>query len=196
MYKLCYKFFNVIFKLFYDFKVQGQEHLPKEGGVILAPNHSSYLDPPVLGSASPSDKQVFFMAKAELFDIPILKTWMKKVGVFPVKRGASDHHAIKNAVEILKRGGWLGIFPEGTRSKDGNMQEGELGAALIANLAKVPIVPVGMIGTQKYFFTRIRVNFGEPIYLPEGKVSKEELKQLTQKVMAGIAELKKSKPAK
>jgi 1-acyl-sn-glycerol-3-phosphate acyltransferase len=190
LYKLAHIILNIIFKLFYSFKVTGRENLPLSGGLILTANHSSYLDPPVLGCAAPFKHQVFFMAKIELFAKPVLGKIISAMGAFPVKRGEADRKALKTALEILKKGGWLGIFPEGTRSKDGELQEGELGAVLLANLAKVPIVPVAITGTQNFKPKPITVKFGEPIALPQGKLSKADLKTLTRQIMEAIAALK------
>lgn len=190
LYKLVHIFLRITLSACYGLKIIGRENLPESGGLILAANHTSYLDPPVMGAAVPLRHQVYFMAKAQLFNSPLFGSLISAVGAFPVKRGEPDRKAIKTALSLLKQGKWLGIFPEGTRSKDGTMLQGELGAVMLANLAQVPIVPVAITGTQKYFGTRIKAKFGNPMHLPEGKLGKPELVRYTQTLMDTISSLK------
>src|SRR5579864_5856909 len=101
----------IVLKIFFGFKVMGRENVPKEGGFILAPNHVSYLDPPVAGSACP--RMVYFLAKEDLFKVPLLAQWMRAVGCMSIKYGASDRHVLNEAVNLLKQGKCICIFPEG-----------------------------------------------------------------------------------
>jgi len=124
-------------------RVTGRENIPKTGGVILAPNHVSYADPPVVGAAV--SRRVRFMAKSELFRIPALGTIIRNVGAFPVKQATADRSALRKAIELLETGEVVCIFPEGTRSLGGTLLKAELGIAMIAVKAKVPIVPIALI---------------------------------------------------
>ncbi|MDD5282498.1 MAG: lysophospholipid acyltransferase family protein, partial [Candidatus Omnitrophica bacterium] len=103
----------IILKLFFLFEVKGRENIPKEGGFILAANHVSYLDPIAVGAACP--RTVHFMARDNLFFKPFLKSWLKAVGVIPLKRNAADLSAIKTGLRIVHKAGALALFPEGTR---------------------------------------------------------------------------------
>jgi 1-acyl-sn-glycerol-3-phosphate acyltransferase len=139
--------------------VSGRELIPREGPVILIGNHVSYLDPPALGVACP--RQVYFMAKVELFRIPLFGYIIGALGAFPVKRGAPDRKAIKRALEILASGKVLGIFPEGTRIMTGELGPAEEGAALLALRTGACLVPAGIRGTRGP--GPVRIVFGEPV---------------------------------
>ncbi|MCL5289914.1 MAG: lysophospholipid acyltransferase family protein [Bacillota bacterium] len=172
-------------------QIIGLEHLPAKGGVVVVSNHISNLDPVVVGCAL--TRPVHFMAKVELFKIPVLSFIIKILGAFPVNREKSDRNAIRKALEILQRGSMVGVFPEGTRSKTGQLQKAHIGAAMLAVKADVPILPVALKGT-KGWFKKITVVIGEPVYLPElwrGRPGKEELEALSQQVMGKISNMMK-----
>ena len=144
-----YQFAKGIFR--FQFKVmgwdiQGLENMPDEGPVILAINHISLWDPLVAASSLP--RKVSFMAKEELFSIPVLGKIFSKLGAFPVKRGRGDMNAIRQSLTILKEGGVLGLFPEGTRSKNGEIQKGLPGMILLMEKSKASVVPIKMFGTR------------------------------------------------
>ncbi|MCL5036284.1 MAG: 1-acyl-sn-glycerol-3-phosphate acyltransferase [Chloroflexi bacterium] len=188
-YKLAHWILNTIF-FFWGFKVEGLENLPEKGGVILAGNHSSYLDPPVLGSAV--DRQVHFMAKIELFHIPVLAPMIKEYGAFPVVRGKPDRKALKKAGELLSEGEVVGIFPEGRRQKSGEIGEAEPGTALIALRNCVPVVPIVIKGTNKFPFQRIRVRLGRPLMPPESgekKIDKVTLENFSNLIKTSLEDL-------
>ncbi len=169
-------------------KIEGKENMPPGGGVIVASNHVSYLDPVVVGCTF--DRRVSYLAKEELFKTPVLGWIVRQLGAFPVKRGSGDRGAIRESLKLLTEGHAFGIFPEGTRSKTGLLQDGKPGAAMLAVKAKVPILPIGLKGTKKC--RKIRVKVGKPMYFPElweEKVSKETLDEITGKIMAEIARL-------
>src|SRR5579864_2900572 len=109
-------------------RVYGAENVPKDGPLIVACNHVSYLDPPVLGTASP--RRIEYMAKRQLFEIPVLGSLISAVGAYPVDREGSATAAVKRSVEVLRRGGAIGIFPEGTRNLEGTA-EARTGVALL-----------------------------------------------------------------
>lgn len=145
-------------------KRRGVENVPKEGGVILAFNHRSYWDPVV--AAITSKRHLHFMAKAELFKNPIFGGLIKSLGAFPVSRGRNDIGAIKAAMKILRDGETMLIFPEGSRIKNGRKVKAKAGVACIAQMARVPVIPVNISGEYKWM-RKITVTYGEPIYLDE-----------------------------
>ena len=170
-YKILKVIFRFTFNLLFSPKVIGAENVPKEGAMIMAANHMSNWDPPILGTYLP--RTVGYMAKEELFKPAIAGAIIKSLNAFPVKRGASDRGAIKMALNILKKGLCLGIFPEGTRSRDGKLHKAQAGVSLIAAMSKAPVVPTALIGTNKIWskeekFPQLTIVFGEPIYY-EGK---------------------------
>ena len=164
--------------------VQGREKLPASGGIVLVANHTSYWDPVAVVCAF--NRKVHFMAKAELFNIPLLCNVMKIAGSFPVRRDISDRTAIRTAVKLLEEGEVVGVFPEGTRSHTGELLKPNLGAALIAARAGVPMIPVGVIGTRGVF-GRIKVRVGYPIDICKpGKCSKADLEKASDLIMEQI----------
>ena len=127
-------------------RVYGAENVPKRGALVVVSNHASYFDPPLLSCAV--GRPVAYMAKEELFSIPVLGKAIKLYGAYPVSRGASDRTAIRSALQSLENGWATGVFLEGTRTPDGKINEPKLGAALIAAKAQAPILPVSLWGTQ------------------------------------------------
>lgn len=184
--------FNIFYTIFFRLKVIGLDNIPLDKPLIIASNHISNLDPPTLGVAC-KVRPINFMAKIELFQIPIFSWAIRKLGAFPVKRGASDKNAIKTALDKLRSNLVVGIFPEGTRSKDGNLGNVGTGVITIAAKAKAVVVPTAIVGTNKIslknLFPKIKVAFGEPIYLPEKIDDKELFVEYTDKMMQQIKEL-------
>ena len=127
--------------------VRGRENIPERGPILLAPNHRAYMDPPYLSMVT--KRQLHLMAKDQLFQIPVFGPYIKAMGAFPVKRGAADRGAIRQAIEELKAGHVLGIFPEGTRADSGTLMPAERGFALIAKQTGIPIVPIALEGTDR-----------------------------------------------
>jgi 1-acyl-sn-glycerol-3-phosphate acyltransferase len=169
-------------------KAYGAKNIPLDGALILACNHRSYLDPPILGAFCP--RAVQYMTKAELFDIPLLGPAIRAVGAYPVDREGSATAAIKRSVEVLRSGGCIGIFPEGTRNVDGSIQARE-GVALLAALAKAPVVPAALVGTQNAKrLAQIKVAYGAPMRLPaDRKATRDDLSKFTDDVMSAIRAL-------
>ncbi len=199
---ILYRFSVAILKVFFcmtgGVKCVGTENIPETGGVILAPNHISFVDPPAVGAFI--RRQVQYMAKEELFKTPLLGAWMRGVGSFCVRRGTADRKAIRQAIELLDAGRLICIFPEGTRSEDGKLQEPELGIGLIALKSKAPIVPAAIIGSNKVLAPHskkihrhpITIIYGKPLTfsdLYEGKESREAMEEIGRRTMAAIAEL-------
>lgn len=192
LFKCLYGFVKGIYYGFYNVHVEGRENLP-DGGYIIASNHRSYADPPILAVTSGCSK-FSFVAKEELFRNRFFGWLIRKLGAFPVSRGKGDLSVIDDSVSRIKDGRRLVIFPEGTRSKTGKVGRGKTGVALIAARADVPVVPAGIIFEGKlHFRSRITVRYGKPINADELKVSSEptphELKEIKGKIMGSITEL-------
>lgn len=182
------------------FSIRGREHLPAKGGALVCSNHVSYLDPPVLGTAI-MPRRTYYFAKIELFKNPLFAFIIRKSYAFPVDREGTDREAIRNAVDVLNKGELLVLFPEGGRSLDGSLQPGNLGPALIASKAGVPIIPAALKDTERVLARggklhrgHVQVDFGEPIRLPdtgEGRLSKDQMQEITEQLMTAIYALQK-----
>ncbi|VBB07961.1 phospholipid/glycerol acyltransferase [Lucifera butyrica] len=195
MYEIVRTFLRLIFRVFFRWEITGRENIPAEGGVIIAANHVSLFDPPVLGCAI-SKRRIHFMAKEELFAIPIFGWLITKFHAFPVRRGVADRTAIRTTISLLEQGEVVGVFPEGTRSKTGMLGKAEPGVAMIASKVGATVVPAALTGTNKVFrdgfiFSRFTVKFGEPIKVDKAKADKETLDALSRKIMDEIAILLK-----
>ena len=186
LYRILHVLFPAFFRLF-GAKDYGAENMPPEGGVIVAANHMSNWDPPFL--ASFLERPVSYMAKQELFEIPIFGTVIRWLFAFPVRRGAADRSAVKAAVKELRAGRCVGIFPEGTRSKDGEVHHFGAGVALLASMSGAPVVPAAIVGTDK--MRNLRVVYGAPISF-EGKANRETLDEFSQKIREEVIKMKKS----
>lgn len=125
----------------------GVEHVPRDGAVVLACNHLSNLDPVLL--AIPCPRQISYLAKIELFRVPVLGSLIRGYGAIPLQRSASDPEAIRLAERVLEQRQVLALFPEGTRSRDGTLKPFRFGAARLALKYNVPLIPVAIIGTDK-----------------------------------------------
>ncbi|HEX6989754.1 MAG TPA: lysophospholipid acyltransferase family protein, partial [Bacillota bacterium] len=120
LYRAARFVFMLVFAVLYRWDVRGREHLPAQGPVLVCANHIHGWDPPLVGTVM--TRPVFFMAKEELFRYPVLGTLLAKVGAFPVRRGTPDRRALKTALDLLASGKVVGLFPEGTRSRDGRLR--------------------------------------------------------------------------
>ncbi|MFZ2538961.1 MAG: lysophospholipid acyltransferase family protein [Oscillospiraceae bacterium] len=181
----------LVMRFGYKIRFYGEENMPTNKGYILASNHVCNIDPLFIGIAC--KKNVRFMAKAELFKNPILGAILHKVGTFPVSRGTGDHSAIDKAIQVVKCGDVLGIFPEGTRSKDGKLGRAKSGAVVVAAKTGGDIVPVGIKHGEKTLWRRnVDVYYGKPITNEELAItenSKTELKAASRLLMENIANL-------
>lgn len=185
--------FHIIFKII----VLGKENIPEaKGSFIIASNHVSNNDPPMVGVVF--KKKYTFMAKEELFNVNPIFTWLiKKLGAFPVKRGSKDTAALDEAIESLKNGRTFVIFPEGTRSKNGELGKPKSGVSLIAAKAKVPVVPVFVKYGRKRFRRRVLVSVGEAIPAEEFGIDitdKKQIRAISERIMGEIADLKANAP--
>jgi 1-acyl-sn-glycerol-3-phosphate acyltransferase len=153
-------------------RVYGAERMPAGGGLVVAANHFSWLDPPALGAASP--RTLYFMAKVEAHRIPGLGQLMRSFGAFPVRRGESDRDAVRMMRQIVRDGNALGMFAEGTRQLEGVPGPVQPGAAMVAITESVPLIPAAIHGSQSWRvgnFGPVSVAFGEPMTfdgLPRG----------------------------
>jgi len=161
-----------IFRLLWRVHVEGREHLPARGAVILAPNHVSFCDS--LFVPLVVRRRVTFVAKAEYFDSWKTAWFFRAAGQIPMRRegGSASERALATAREVLEGGGILGVYPEGTRSPDGRLYRGHTGVARLALACRVPVVPVGLVGTTDVQpmgarlmrpLRRVTVRFGEPL---------------------------------
>ncbi len=173
-----------VYKLIFRGILIGRENIPKEGSFILVSNHGSLFDPPLLGHAV--GRNISFMAKSELFGIPIIGFIIKACGAYPVKRGIVDKNTIKIACEKLSNNNCIGIFIDGTRQKDGFVNKPKQGAALLAFKNQKLLLPVAIINSHRLvrlkffmpFFTKIVIKVGKPINPPKSS-SKDELVMTT-----------------
>ncbi len=181
---------RTISRLVWRTRVHGLENIPLHGPLIIACNHVSNIDPPVMGCWVP--RRLSYMAKKELFAIPGLGALITALGAYPVDRHGSATAAIKRSVEILRAQGCVGIFPEGGRNVTGD-REARAGVALLASLGKAPVVPACIVGSDRAVrLHRIDVVFGPPIALPaDRKATRDDLAAFTEQIMAAIAALAK-----
>lgn len=176
--------------------VRGKENVPRQGAVLIVANHMNLVDPPMLGVSF--GRTVIFMAKKELFYSKVIAYFIRGFGAFPVHRGQLDRKALRQANQLLDQGQALVMFPEGMRSHNAQLRPAFPGSALIALRRSVPILPVGITGTEKIKGVswilrrpRITVNIGTPFNLPivNGKLTREKLAEHTNSIMRHIAEL-------
>jgi 1-acyl-sn-glycerol-3-phosphate acyltransferase len=189
----------LIMRLRYKISFLNLELIPP-GPVIVVSNHVSYFDPLIIGPGFPG--KLGYIAKEELFENKIQSLILKALASVPVKRGTVDRKSIKQALEMLKKGECLGVFPEGTRSQDGEVTEGKHGAAMFSIMSGAPIVPAAIIGTMKSNDDekkksskgrkRVIVQYGEPIYPDrfEGQ-KKERMEKMTEASLESIRQIKK-----
>lgn len=198
MYRIVWWFCWIIFQIVFRRRVIGAHHIPGTGPVIVASNHISLLDPPVLGTSY--WRSGVYMAKEELFRNRLVGWFIRSIYAFPVKRGAPDRASLKYSLDSLEQGKLLAIFPEGTRSETGELQQAEMGVGMIAYRSGAPVVPAWICGTDRVLpkggglrLAPIMVVFGEPLQFvaPEGlKAGRAEYEAAAARIMAAIAELR------
>lgn len=176
LYRFGHFIFAIFYRLFYRRRVYGLENIPRQGPLIICANHISWHDPLAIGSALPAHYKIKFMAKEELFRNAFVSFILRMVGAFPVNRQAADSRAIRQAFKILKEGGVVGIFPEGTRSKTGLLQKAQKGAALIAGRSGAPLLPVLVVGPYR-LGCPLRIICGPLFHLPRLEYKNREEKK-------------------
>ncbi len=177
-------------------RVRGRDRVPLSGGVVVVANHSSMADGPILFGVLP--RRVTFLIKQEMFQ-GVVGTLLRKIGQIPVKRGEADRTALTSALSVLKAGGVIGIFPEGTRG-EGDVSNAQNGAAWLAKTSGAMVLPVACRGTYqaKGWRPRVDVLIGEPFHLPEGKgraalgVATEQVRDRLATLVAELDELRVS----
>ena len=195
IYQLVSKLFVFpIYKFVFKGQLIGRENIPKKDSFIMVSNHGSLLDPPLLGHAL--GRNISFMAKAELFRIPILGFVIKACGAYPVRRGIADKNTIKTACNKLSNNNCIGIFIDGTRQKNGRVNKPKQGAALLAFKNQKLLLPVAIVNSHrliKYkfsipFFSKIVIKVGKPLQPPRNS-SKEDLNYVTMLLKDNINNL-------
>lgn len=181
-----------LYKIKYRLSFEGVENIPREGGYVYASNHRSYYDPVFITMKVPTP--MTYMAKEELFRNPVAGWFIKRLGAFAVKRGSGDMEVINTAINKLKEGKNLVIFPEGTRSYDGRVGKGKTGVAMIAAMSGVDVIPVGICfeGAKIKWGTRIVIKYGRRIPASElvfTGTSPKELKGVKKRIMDEIRQL-------
>jgi 1-acyl-sn-glycerol-3-phosphate acyltransferase len=178
---------RLIFVTAFRARAFGTENVPRDGPLIVACNHVSYLDPPALCFCP---RRISFMAKKELFEIPLLGPAIAAVGAYPVDRQGSAKAAIKRSLAVLQTGGAVGIFPEGTRNLTGEVVP-QTGVALLASISGAPVLPACVVGGDRASkLGQMKVAFGKPIALATaGKATRDDLAKFTREIMSAIQAL-------
>ena len=187
--------FRPFAKRLYRIELSGAERIPAEGGVILVANHESLIDPWLLALATP--RPVRYMAKAELWRYPVVRTVMDRFGTFPVERGSGDRGAVGRAAELVAEGQVIGMFPQGT-CLPYRRRRWLRGAARLALATGAPVVPVCIVGSERALrpgkprigFPRIRILVGEPIAVERAKPTVARSRELTDRLEQAVEELR------
>lgn len=198
VWKDLHLFTTMVRPLFCRFHCEGREYVPLRGGCILTCNHVMGPDFIVIGYASP--RQIKFMAKQELFEKHRMLTWLLETcGTFPIRRGDTDLAAVEHAINLVKAGDVLGMFPEGTRSRTGKLQRGRSGAARVAILAQAPVIPAVVINAEPIFKAKnwfslkpraaVTVRFGLPLMPPTDPNDSRALRVYTRQIMDAMNNL-------
>lgn len=197
LYRILKPLALALMRLLFRLEVRGQEHVPPTGPVLLASNHVSVLDPPLVGGASP--RVLHFMAKEELFRIPLFGRLITALNARPVRRDGSDGRALKTALRLLGEGRALLVFPEGTRGVEGRLASGKPGAGMLAVMSGAAVVPVHVSGSGRALPpgrmiprpAKVRIRFGAPLHFKAGREEerKERYREATTEIMRAIAQL-------
>lgn len=177
---------KLIMSCLYRIETKGLENIPKEGAVLLCANHIHNLDPPLVGITM--KRPVVFMAKEELFKVPILGKIVRKVNAFPIKRGKADREAIRIGLKTLREGKVLGIFPEGTRSRTGELGKGLSGVGFFALRSDATVIPCAIIGPYK-LFRKVKIIYGNPVNFNKLKDKNASIEEATELIMTHIREI-------
>lgn len=198
LYRILRLFSLALARLLFRIEARGTGHIPRSGPVLIAANHLSVLDPPIVGAAAP--RPLHFLAKAELFSIPLFGRLLARVNARPVKREGADPTALRTALRVLEAGQALLVFPEGTRGQEGTLKEGKAGAGMLALLSGAPVVPAYIEGTGRVLprgrwlprLGKVRVSFGPPLAFAgeQGPRQKERYREASRQIMNAIAGLK------
>jgi len=198
LYAVCKVVAVALMRLLFRVEAQGTEHIPAGGAVLIVANHSSVLDPPIVGGMCP--RQLTFLAKAELFRVPGFGRLIRRLGAQPLRREGADPSALRVAQRVLAEGKALLVFPEGTRGEEGFLREAKAGAALLAVQSGAAVVPAYVRGTGRAWPrgrrlprpVKVRVTFGAPLRFQRaaGAERREQYAAASRQMMAAIAELR------
>jgi len=198
LYAICKPIAVALMKLLFRLEAHGTEHVPRTGPVLIVANHSSVLDPPLVGGMTP--RKLTFLAKAELFRVPGVGGFLRRLGAQPLRREGADPSALRAAQRVLQDGGGLLVFPEGTRGEEGVLRPAKPGAALLAMQTGVPVVPVYVSGSGRAWPrgrrlprpAKVRVTFGAPLSFARatGADRKAQYEEASRQMMAAIARLR------
>lgn len=198
LYRIGHTLCKVGAVLGFRLKVYGRENLIEEGPAILASNHASFIDPPLVGVAC--HKDIYYLARKSLFEKPVFGPLIARVNAFPVDRDRGDVAAVRAILQILKAGNRVVVFPEGTRSTDGNLQPAKAGVGLIIAKSLAPVVPIRIFGSYAALprtggirlFSPVTLVVGKPLYFTKqdlGTGERSVYQELSDRVMAAIAAL-------
>ena len=195
-YRFAHWVVRAFFAVYFRLEVEGRENVPQHGGAVIAANHASYLDPPAVGAAMP--RKLNFMAKEQLFRIPVLASVIKALGAFPVRPASGDRAAIAHALKVLGSGQLMGIFPQGRRADNDDLAL-RGGAVFLALKTNVPLIPVAVLGSDRAWGVgrkfplpkKIRVKIGKPINLPplDPKRRQEQIAEGNEKLRSSLRTL-------
>lgn len=202
-YRFSYRLSQVLAKSLFAFKVVHPERIIEEGGAILAMNHESYLDPPLAGIAC--RRELHFLARKTLLEWPILGPIMPKLNVIPVDQERADMSALKTIIKLIRAGHATIIFPEGSRTLDGEIQPAQPGLGLVIAKTLAPVVPMRIFGAHRAFprggkprpFTPITLVVGEPIYFTKDDLvgeGRELYQRLSERVLERISAIQYERP--
>lgn len=197
-YRVHWHLLRLLVRSYFRLSIQGCEHIPSTGPVLLASNHASYLDPPLIALAIP--RQINFLAKEELFSVPVMNWWIRWMGALPIDRSKGDMHAIRLVLNAMKSGKALLVFPEGTRCYDGTLQPLEPGLAWFSMKSGAPVVPLYISGTFEAMPRgvwiprprKVAVRVGPGLYPnanPGEKVDEERIRQFTNEIAWALRNL-------
>jgi len=202
-YQLFYQLSKFLTRTFFDYRVLHSERIIETGPAILAMNHESYLDPPMAGIAS--RREISYLAKKTLLDWPLLGPLFPRLHVIPVDQDNADRSALKNVIKTVRAGGCTIIFPEGSRTLDGQLQPALPGLGFVIAKTLVPVVPMRIFGAHEAFprggkprfFRPVTVVVGAPIYFTKADLhgtGRALYQHLSERVMARIAEIRLEEP--
>jgi len=197
-YAVCRKLSEWIARTAFHLQIHGQENIPQDGGVILAANHASFMDPPLVGICATRD--VCFLARKTLMDVPVLGKLLPELNVIPVDRDGNDMSALKTVIRLIRAGNGAVVFPEGTRTRDGKLQPARAGLGLLVAKTLAPVVPIRIFGSFEAFprsggkihLLPITLVVGKPMHFSKKDLQKggrEDYQRISEEVMDAIARL-------
>ncbi len=198
-YLLGYSLSKAVARTFFNYRVIGAANMIEEGPCIIAANHCSYLDPPLVGIAC--RRAIHYLARKSLLDLPVLGPILPELNVIPVDQKNADRSALMGAIRVVRHGGAVLIFPEGTRSADGELQTARPGLGMIAAKTGAPVVPVHLSGTYAAFPkgskfpkpTTVEVRIGRAIWLsPTSGGARDDYERLSREALRAVAALKRA----